>query len=108
MNIFEITKKLKEISKKASSNTKVYFDNGNTDEEIPIMGAGYFDKLDNLVIFGGGKVITINKLIKRLEELMSNYNITEGTTVTYEDANALDDVFIKHIFVIDNSVVLTD
>ena len=108
MNIFEIIGKLKEISKKVSSNTKVYFDNGNTDEEIPIMGVGYFDKLDNLVIFGEGKVITINKLIKRLEELMSNYNITEETTVTYEDAHTLDDVFINHIFVIDNSVILTD
>ena len=108
MNIFEIVDKLKEISKKVSSNTKIYFDNGHTDEEIPIMGAGYFDKFDNLVIFGEGKVITINKLIKRLEELMSNHNITEETTVTYEDAHTLDDVFINHIFVIDNSVVLTD
>ena len=61
-----------------------------------------------LLFFGEGKVITINKLIKRLEELMSNYNITEETTVTYEDAHTLDDIFINYIFVIDNSVVLTD
>ena len=108
MNIFEIVGKLKEISKKVSSNTKVYFDNGHTNEEIPIMGAGYFDKFDNLVILGEGRAITISKLIKRLEELMSNYNITEETTVTYEDAHTLDDVFINHIFVIDNSVVLTN
>ena len=67
-----------------------------------------FEDIDNLVILGEGRAITISKLIKRLEELMSNYNITEETTVTYEDAHTLDDVFINHIFVIDNSVVLTN
>lgn len=108
MTVFEIISKLKEISKKVSSNTKVYFDNAHTDEEISIMGAGYFDKFDNLVIFGEGKPITISKLIRRLEELITHYNITEETIITYEDAHTLDDVFINHIYVIDNSVVLTD
>ena len=108
MTVFEIIGKLKEILKKVSSNTKVYFNSAHTDEEIPIMGAGYFDKFDNLFIFGEGKPITISKLMRRLEELMANYNITEETIITYEDAHTLDDVFINHIYVIDNSVVLTD
>ena len=108
MNIFEIINKLKEISKKVPSKTKVYYDDSSIDnKEMPIYGANYYDKLDLLNIYSIGKqAISISKLIKRLEELSSAYNLTNETKVVYEDSNTMDDVFINDIFVIDDTVVL--